>query len=310
MRRLLKLTRAAIERVAMSTERWGTLSVKDHVGTQALVADLLLYDRLVFPVFSGLGERVRWRQEHWDPDLQEQRIEQLGDLAIAVPWDDYQEGQYQGLRRLANNVSKDAFTMTRITLANQPFMPPPGVTEVRAVAAYHDLEQGKADLQVLPYKAGDELVCQLAFVIGQQFLVPLIESIDPDQAILQAADLSQTPAYRQQRAELYEWQESAVDAILRGRKTVESSMDEMQDLVKLLNNHIRRRWVRCAEKFAFTLVGAALPFALGKEQLALIAAIPGLFEIVKFLALDFQEPPGNERFRAAAMILSAQKAFR
>jgi hypothetical protein len=31
----------------MEAERWGTLSVKDHLDAQALIADLLLYDRSV-----------------------------------------------------------------------------------------------------------------------------------------------------------------------------------------------------------------------------------------------------------------------
>jgi hypothetical protein len=31
------------------SERWATFSVKDHTDTRALVADLVMYDRLVFP---------------------------------------------------------------------------------------------------------------------------------------------------------------------------------------------------------------------------------------------------------------------
>jgi hypothetical protein len=53
----------------MPVERWGALSVKDHLDTQALAADLLLYDRLVFPVFSGHGERTHWRGVGWDPEF-------------------------------------------------------------------------------------------------------------------------------------------------------------------------------------------------------------------------------------------------
>jgi hypothetical protein len=294
----------------MLTERWGTLSVKDHIDTQTLVADLLLYDRLVFPALSRQNERVRWRQAHWDPDLQEQRIEQLGNLAIAVPWDEYREGQYRELCSLAKYVSLSAFTMTRMTLANERFEPPEGVDEVRAVAAYHELESGKTDLGILPDDPANQLPGQLAFVIGQKFLVPQIASGDPDDAILRAIELSQTPAYREQRADLYEWQEATVDAILRGRKTVESSMGEMQGLIEKLNSQIRHRWGLCAAKFVFTLVSAAVPFAIGKEELAPIAAIPGLFEIVKFFAFDFPELPANNKTQASAMILSVQKAFR
>jgi len=30
-----------------------------------MIADLLLYDRLVFPVFAGEGELLRWRKNNW-----------------------------------------------------------------------------------------------------------------------------------------------------------------------------------------------------------------------------------------------------
>jgi hypothetical protein len=46
-------TIVATKGVVMPMERWGTLSVRDHLDLQAVIADLLLYDRLVFPVLSG-----------------------------------------------------------------------------------------------------------------------------------------------------------------------------------------------------------------------------------------------------------------
>lgn len=79
----------------MVVERWGTLSVKDHLNAYALVVDLLLYDRLVFPVISGEGERTRWRGENWDPDLQESLIEELGtDLVVKADWDEARRQRY------------------------------------------------------------------------------------------------------------------------------------------------------------------------------------------------------------------------
>ena len=74
----------------MPFERWGSLSVNDHVDTQALVANVLLYDRLVAPVMTeqvDRDERAYWISRGWDPDLQQRRLETLEDLAIRRPWD-------------------------------------------------------------------------------------------------------------------------------------------------------------------------------------------------------------------------------
>src|SRR5213080_3358169 len=96
----IKLLASFPRRSLMVVERWGTLSVKDHLVAQALVVDLLLYARLVFPVFSGAGERTRWRGKNWDPDLQESLIEELGtDLAVKVHWNEDRRQVYQDLRR-------------------------------------------------------------------------------------------------------------------------------------------------------------------------------------------------------------------
>ncbi|MCP3855406.1 MAG: hypothetical protein GY698_11830 [Actinomycetia bacterium] len=72
----------------MAIERWGSLSVKDHINTSDLITNVLLYDRLVIPVFTEQAdrdEREYWEAENWQPDLQLERVGQLGDLAVRSP---------------------------------------------------------------------------------------------------------------------------------------------------------------------------------------------------------------------------------
>jgi hypothetical protein len=71
----------------MVKERWATLSVRDHADTRSLVPDILMYDRLVVPIPPGESEIGRWRRSGWNPELQEDRLKHLGDIAIRVPWD-------------------------------------------------------------------------------------------------------------------------------------------------------------------------------------------------------------------------------
>jgi hypothetical protein len=73
----------------MSFERWGSLSVDDHLDTQALIANVLLYDRLVVSVMTeqpDRDERAYWISRGWDPDLQLKRRDLLEDLAVRRPW--------------------------------------------------------------------------------------------------------------------------------------------------------------------------------------------------------------------------------
>src|SRR5438874_143474 len=83
----------------VAIERWGSLSVDDHVDTEALLTNVLLYDRLVVPVFTeqqtDRNEREYWDQHGWNPDLQQTRLTQLGDLAVRRPWNDSRRERYK-----------------------------------------------------------------------------------------------------------------------------------------------------------------------------------------------------------------------
>ncbi len=66
----------------MSVELWGTFSVRDHLADHAFVADVLLYDHLVIPTQS---EDLEW-PESWDFARQRRYLDDLGNIAIRVPW--------------------------------------------------------------------------------------------------------------------------------------------------------------------------------------------------------------------------------
>jgi hypothetical protein len=67
--------------------RWATYSVKAHQDLGSLIADLLTYDVLVFPCPEDDDDFSRWEAETWDPELLALRVNQLGDHAVAMPWD-------------------------------------------------------------------------------------------------------------------------------------------------------------------------------------------------------------------------------
>jgi hypothetical protein len=93
-------------------ELWATYSVEDHKKPRTLAADILLFDRLVFPVPESAHfpensgppdspgpvqwtpdpkERARWKSKGWDPDSQDKLLSLLapgrpqGALGRAAP---------------------------------------------------------------------------------------------------------------------------------------------------------------------------------------------------------------------------------
>ena len=84
----------------MPPERWGSLSVEDHVDTRAMVANVLMYDRLVIPVMVPQEDRDEieyWTQRNWDPALQLSRVHQLGELAVRRPWTSGYRNQFHSI---------------------------------------------------------------------------------------------------------------------------------------------------------------------------------------------------------------------
>src|SRR5687767_284591 len=125
----------------MSQELWATYSVKDHLEPRALAADILLFDRLVFPVpeearfpeNSGSpidrgpvewtrnpAEWARWQEpdKNWDPDSQYQLLELLKPVIRKVPWDSAHHEQWrtESASLAAQGLPDFAFVATRTIL--------------------------------------------------------------------------------------------------------------------------------------------------------------------------------------------------
>ncbi len=109
------------------------------------------------------------------------------------------------------------------------------------------------------------------------------------------------------------WQEATVDALARGRKTIDGAVNELRDKADQLNRSIEgyfaNHWKSLAGKAVLTVVGVALPLALGSHEVAgLLALVPGAFELVKFGAIEVMEPSTREKCEAAAVLVFAEKA--
>jgi hypothetical protein len=263
-------------------ERWGSLSVDDHADTEALAANILLYDRLVVPVMTEQAdrdERAYWVSQGWSPELQAERVEQLGALAVRRPWDQFRRRAYrtrvEELRAEQFDASGiDHKQITRMILAQEEVMDkPPGVTAVTVVAAYNSLVGLNRDFPV--HTTSDHLSAQ-AYLLSRRLAVP---NLPGDTLISRCVTLSQDEDFRQRRSDLFDWQEAAVAKGWSPHETV-ARIGEMTDRynAKVIQASGEVRW-----KFAFTISGIALGFATGGPIGASAAAA---LSLIQFVALD------------------------
>jgi hypothetical protein len=111
----------------MGYEVWGAFSVKDHLSSNAFVADLMLFDRLVIPVppKNNGQEWARWRvKEKWDPDRQREIIDVIESVdknrLLTIEWNkplqDAWAERFNNAKQIADGTKPNAFQATRSEL--------------------------------------------------------------------------------------------------------------------------------------------------------------------------------------------------
>lgn len=127
----------------MAIERWGTLSVADHNDLSALVANVLLYDRLVIPMYTESDDRDEleyWDEKNWNPIAQLARRKQLVELAIECAWDKTRRQSYTDRYKVAELLDAEANgeMITRWLLTKeQDYQLPEGVNHADIFVAYN-----------------------------------------------------------------------------------------------------------------------------------------------------------------------------
>lgn len=272
----------------MSFERWGSLSVSDHIDTQLLVANVLLYDRLVFPVFTEAedrDERTYWLEKGWNPDMQAARLEQLGALAVHKPWNAQRREAFSNrlaeLRALQEDADGiDAFGLTRRLIAQeQQVKLPLGVTHVDVLAAYNS-EQGI--LQDYSVENRRENHALQAYLLTRKLAIPRLPN--PEDALRVAIQLSGDDEFRKKRAELYDWQ----DYIVGKGYTPKQAVEYMAQLTEEYNKIVAKAHKKIYYRFAFVIGGVALGLiGIGLGQP--IASGAAILSLIEFATLN-KEP--------------------
>ena len=239
-------------------ERWASLSVADHRATEKLTTDVLAYDRLVFPVPPDESEKERWRRAGWAPELLAQRLHQLGDRAIRVPWNDHRQKQFAESMERARALAADAettipdgaaFQMTRRILAQgDPTVLPRDVSKAVVVAAYHSLLDLRTDF-ILDGERSDPKT--LSILVRNRIAQPVFGD-DQESSLVRAIELSRDPEFQEKRRDLYRWQEEN----LRDGVPPERAMEDLEQLIERYNQCVKKADRKVVHRFLFTVARA------------------------------------------------------
>lgn len=306
-------------------ERWGTLSVKDHVSEAPLVTEVLLFDRLVIPVpeWQDAQSTQFWKTEGWQPeklhsclDILKVNTDATDGLALTIPWDRAKEDRFTQAMSTAAAVATqqrepdqpyycDPFDMTR-QLIRDEFLPalPKGVSKAWTVANFASSNQFR---EAMPDKSTSRNV-RFALTMSHQFLTPIGKDSNHEM-LRRAVDLSTSDGFRRKRQAFYSWQEGVIEENISDEKAIE----EMEQQLKALNEATQHAFGDTMTKYVFTLlpIGLALLGASfdASEHARLIAGTAGIVELIRFWRFDRKPDVSGGDFDGAAMIHDARKVL-
>jgi hypothetical protein len=265
----------------MAFERWGSLSVADHIDAAALAANVLLYDRVVLPLMAeqpDRDERAYWEDRGWNPDLQRKRLDDLEELAVGRPWDWQRRSEFRNRLAELNLEARDAQEigqdLTRRILAQEQVREKfPGVEHVTVIAAYNSLDLARRDFQI--EDTADALAAE-AVLLARKLAVPKLPN--PEESLLLARDLSRDPAFRKKRANLFEWQQ----VVARQKIPPEAVVARLSAMTDEYNDAVLQATKQVYWKFAFTVFGIGLGLAGGVTTGAAAAAALSLLQFATF----------------------------
>lgn len=273
-------------------DRWGALSVKDHLDARALTAEVLLYDRLIVPE-PAQGDLKYWQDNKWAPDALAQRLEQLGeDLSYRAIWSrehraDWRKnwGVFKGLVQDAQLLTQAkseeaALFMTRMILSmRHPVSLPADGVQPEVVAVYRSRRDAH-----LPTPEGMNPSDAADYVVGIRLLAP--DDRDPEDALRRAIDIARDSTFRQRRRAVHNWQRDKIQKwtgispdTVDPRK-IRDAILELDELVRLYNEIVQK----AAHKRRVET--AILTGSIAASAVALTAsAVPAVFAAASIGAL-------------------------
>jgi hypothetical protein len=321
------------QEVIMSDEnairpRWGTFSVVDHRDLVSLVPEILLYDKLVFPV-PDEGDWARWKDKRWKPELQKRRLAKLKGLVHGMKWTqglrDQWSANWERLKAIKGDVDGLALNLTPHVLAMSVLtdrIPPPIV-----IAAYRNAPKAIRDFGLAEdsgaHRDGrEQLHRQVCALFERRLQMPIMD--DPEKAFEEAIKLAHNVKFQHARRSLFEWEDRRVtagwptDAAIKELDQLIDQHDEF--VVKAFKGQTTQRSVfhlvelgsTVAVKAAAKAVAVSQGYGeLGGELAGELAGegIKGTFKWVKARIPSLAAEPGDPLNNPAAAAHMAMRAM-
>lgn len=294
------------------TERWATLSVKDHIKTQDLITNVLLYDRLIFPVPPKGEEKefLRWEKNGWQPGLLRERLATLGeDSVVEVPWDEYKrqmlkEYKMKQLEDIKFDVTNEInlvkeggpYGMTRKFLAQDQKL---NITDfnIDVVTAYSSEENLDSDFIL----ESDVMHSNTNVLFGQKIKVPTGDNLE--EVLVKSTELSKGRNFKKHRSKFYEWEDDLIKKGIQDKGIIHEFEKLNEEYNEIVDSYFKKTTLR----FLFTIAGIGL--GLG-GALANPMLLPGvLLTSVKFLTLDRKPAIPLGESEPVAMFHDIEKAL-
>ncbi|MBR1211171.1 hypothetical protein [Bradyrhizobium sp. JYMT SZCCT0180] len=321
----------------MSRELWATYSVRDHLTPRNLAVDVVLFDRLVFPVpavgyfpdNSGppnkngpvdwkpdLAEWARWEKGGWDPAAQHKLLDLLSPVIRRVSWNSEgkMEDEYraEAARLAAQGVPDYAFAATRTLLTRDL---PAYVDGVALGPAYRSFKEFESEggnhtpggRQVLPRQL-------LANVLAAELLVPDVDDdkLSDEKMLTEVVEFVTGDAeFRKRRTAFIDWQQNFIRDGTTDRESIDRAVKEMRELVDSTNTAAKKLTIRKVARNLFRLAPSALGVAGAALGGGLEFAAGGVFLSVGAIAVDEKVFKSAEQLQspAAAFVHDARRRF-
>jgi hypothetical protein len=320
----------------MSQQVWSTYAVNDHLHPRALATDIMLFDRLVFPVPQVADLRYqeadptqpgpvvwsrnsvewdRWNAQDWKPDDQESLLKLIEPVVRKVPWDDpHQQAWRKEIAQTAeNNLPGYAFVATRTVLTRDL---PAYITGVEAMGpAYRSVAQLEQELGLGKVGNQNKLPASaLSAVLGWEFIVPDDDRMSNEELLRETvAFVTGDEKFRLHRANFWNWQRTYLKNGVTDRESIDAAVSDMHQLLEEQKSAASKMPMKNTVRYGFRVAPTTLAFAglfFGPAAAAAGVAAGAFLSFAEIAAEKwFLKKPEENAPSPAAFVYDAQKRF-
>jgi len=308
----------------MPVQLWGTFSVRDHIDTRALVADVLLYDRLMIPCPPPSDEAYKeWIDRGWKPKTQARILRQIEGLYEPVFWNGERRERFMKLRAEAHAKVKispkarkepplselakryraalDGYVLTQdmiraeveTSLLERGQREGFGPDDIRVVNAYRSGDAFRQDFQITdprPVPAPEETE-EEERPNREAEMYRLVSrkfmvptGKDPEDALKRAVELAKSEDYQRRRRKFYGYIEDRMNRNASPMADMVAIEDELAEMEKLEREAFR------SDKFEF--MGVSMKAVLNMLPLEPLGIASGLTELFGYFTKPNYIPTG------------------